>query len=148
MKRCDYMANYSCVIRTNYFHVKDEDRFLSLIESTYSECGDIEVITKYNKLKNPLYGFACCGWIDGVMNPDDEDEETSYDLFLDKLQECVAEDDAIIIFESGHEKLRYLIGSATIITAKEIKYLSIENYAINTVKEMLGNKNWNTTCDY
>lgn len=148
MKRCDYMANYGCVIRTNYFHVKDEDRFLSLIENTYSEYGDLEVITKYDKLKNPLYGFACYGGISGVINTDDEEEETSYDLFLDQLQECVAEDDAIIIFELGSENLKYLIGSATIITAKEIKYLSIENYAINTAKEMLGNKNWYTTCNY
>ena len=25
------MANYSCVIRTNYFHVKDEEKFKDLM---------------------------------------------------------------------------------------------------------------------
>lgn len=29
------MANYCCTIRTNYFHVKDETKFRSLMEQVY-----------------------------------------------------------------------------------------------------------------
>lgn len=33
------MANYECTVRTNYFHVKDEEAFRKLVEGIVSEYG-------------------------------------------------------------------------------------------------------------
>lgn len=71
-----------------------------------------------------------------------------YDEFIDGLQECVADDDAIIIFESGNEKLRYVVGSATIITSKDYEYISITHTASKRAAELLNNSEWTTQCEY
>lgn len=65
---------------------------------------------------NPIFAFGCYGGIAGIPNDlENEFDDNSYDRFITKLQECIADKDAVIIMESGHEKLRYLIGSALII---------------------------------
>lgn len=40
--------------------------------------------------------------------------------------------------ESGHEKLRYLIGSALVITNRDIEYLDVGTLAVKKASEMLG----------
>ena len=60
--------------------------------------------------------------------------------------ECIAEDDAILIFEAGHEKLRYVGGSVTFITAKGVEYINLEERARKIVHELLGNEQWDTRC--
>ena len=64
-----------------------------------------------------------------------------------KLQECLADKDAVIIMESGHEKLRYVTGSALIITSSETKYLDITKLAVEEAGKMLG-KDFTTRVDY
>ena len=46
------------------------------------------------------------------------------------------------------EKLNYLNGLATVITAKEQKYLDISDFAVDQAREMLGNKEWETNSNY
>ena len=59
----------------------------------------------------------------------------------------VAEDDAIIILESGNEKLRYLMGSALVITSTGADYMEIDAIAAKRAAEMLGHPGWQTkTC--
>lgn len=50
----------------------------------------------------------------------------------------IDDDDAVIIMESGHEKLRYLIGSALVITNRDIEYLDVGTLAVKKASEMLG----------
>ena len=123
------MANYSCTIRTNYFRVKDEDSFRELMSRVYGSEDSVDIFERRDNNGTLYFGFGCYGGIGGLRNAasdeDDDADESAYDEFLDKLQKCVAEDDAIIIFEAGSEKLRYVTGEATIITSTDYKFFNI-----------------------
>ena len=146
------MANYCCTIRTNYFHVKDEEKFRKLMERAYGCEDSIDLWEEKDEEGKIVFGFGCYGGIAGIRNAlEDENEdvdETGYDEFIDGLQECVAEDDAIIVMESGNEKLRYLVGSAAVITNHGYEYLEISDIASRKASEMLGNPDWKTECCY
>lgn len=144
------MANYTCAIRTNYFHVKDEKAFRTFAEKLCCNEGDIEVWEDKDNAGNTVFGFGCCSPFRGIHsdsanieNPDD-----AYDSFVDEIQKLIAEDDAVIIFEIGREKLKYLNGLATVITTKEHKYLDISDIAIEQARKMLNNKEWETNSNY
>ena len=146
------MANYCCTIRTNYFHVKDEEKFRALMDRSYG-CEDrIELWKERDANGNAVFGFGVYGGIAGLSNAcvdeDDDYDDPSYDEFLDGLQECVADDDAIIILEAGNEKMRYIVGSATIITSSNRAYLDIEDLAKQKASEFLCNPSWQTQCTY
>ena len=145
------MANYGCAIRTNYFHVKDEEKFRELMGRAYGSEDSIHLWADKDSEGKTVFAFGVYGGIGGVRNvQEDEDDldETAYDDFIDGLQECVADDDAIIVMESGNEKLRYVVGSATVITSKGYEYLDITTLAAERAAEMLGNSNWKTKCEY
>lgn len=99
-----------------------------------------------------VFGFGVYGGISGVRNAqDDEDEDcddSAYDEFIDGLQKCVADDDAIIILEAGNEKVRYVVGSAIIITSKDYEYLDIATLATERAAHILRNPEWKTRCEY
>lgn len=141
------MANYYGVIRSNYFHVKDEERFRALMARTAGDEDSIELWNdEIDENGNPVFGFGVYGGITGVVDEDGEYDDNSYDRFIEGLKECVADDDAILIFEAGHEKLRYVGGGATIITAKSVEYIDLEDCARSKARELLGNEQWNTKC--
>ena len=141
------MANYCCAVRTNYFHVNDPDGFKQFMDKVYG-CEDaVDVWEEKDKDGETVFGFGCYGAIAGLVGDDDEDD-CEYDAFVDGLQKYVADDDAIIIMESGNEKLRYVIGSATIITSKKYEYLDIASLAAARAAEIIGNPGWVTKVDY
>lgn len=142
------MANYNCVVRTNYFHVKDMDAFLDLMNRTVGSEDGVELWEETDQDGNPIYAFGCYGGIAGLPNEsDDEIDDDSYDRFTDELQKCVAENDAVIVMESGHEKLRYVTGSAFIITSNDTKYLDVETLALEATEKMVGTE-FVTRMDY
>ena len=49
--------------------------------------------------------------------------------------------------ESGHEKIRYVTGSAFIITSNATKYLDVETLALEATKKMVGTE-FVTRLDY
>ena len=143
------MANYCCTIRTNYFHVKDEAEFRSLMEQVYGSEDAVEVWEKRDDEGNTTFGFGCYGGIAGIRDTDDDDlEETAFDRFLEKLQQCVAEDDAVIILEAGNEKMRYVVGTALILTNKASEYLDIAELAEKRAAELLATPSWKTKLMY
>ena len=146
------MANYCCTVRTNYFHVKDEEEFRALMARVYGSEDSVELWEKEDDNGKTVFGFGVYSGIAGVRNArDDGDEDcddSAYDEFIDGLQKCVADDDAIIILEVGNEKMRYVVGSATIITSKDYEYLDITNLATERAAQMLCNPGWQTRCDY
>ena len=137
------MANYYCTSRTNYFHVNNVEKFKDLIGRTYP-IGDIEVNEQKDDNGNSTFCFGCHGTIDGL----DVDGCLSQDAFYNELQKLVAENDAIIIFEAGAEKLKYVVGDALIITHDDIKRLSIDDLAVKEAGKMLGNPDYTTECSY
>jgi hypothetical protein len=146
------MANYCCTIRTNYFHVKDEDKFRDLMGRVYGCEDSVELWEEKDSDGKTVFGFGVYGGISGLRNAqedeDDDIDESSYDEFIDGLQECVADNDAIIIMEAGNEKMRYVVGSASIITSKEFQYMDIADLATRKAAELLGNTDWSTKCSY
>lgn len=144
------MASYTCAIRTNYFHVKDEDAFRAFSEKLYCNEGDVEVWEDKDKAGKTVFGFGCCSSLTGILsgfeNTDEPDD--AYDRLIKGLQEHIIEDDAVIIFESGREKLNYVNGLATVVTSKECKYLDISDFAVEEARKMLGNKEWETNSSY
>lgn len=144
------MANYCCAIRTNYFKVKNEEKFTDFMKNVHGSENDIKIWTRESN-GTKYFAFGCYGVIAGWYDADDEsffDWDDAYDIFIDGLSQLVAEDDAIIIFESGNEKLRYLTGDAMIITSKDTAYININNAATKKASDMLGNPSWETRLNY
>ena len=146
------MANYNCTIRTNYFHVKDNKKFEEFMSHVYGE--DLKVFNGIDSNGNQTYGFGCYGGISGYFNrkedyaDNDEAWDNAYDNFIDGLMAHVTEDDAILIFESGNEKLRYVVGSVAVITSKGYKYRDITDVGMEMAEQMLNNPDYTTRCEY
>lgn len=145
------MSNYICTIRTNYFHVKDPDAFRAFMGRVYGSTDFISFWQEKDLAGQPVFGFGTHGAIGGLRNAaadeNDDADESAYDAFICGLQDHVAEDDAVILLEAGYEKLRYVSGSATIITSNDQDYLNISVLAKNRAADMLGNPQWDTQCE-
>lgn len=76
------------------------------------------------------------------------DSDADYDAFLNGLQNHVAEGDAVIIMESGHEKLRYVTGYVCLVTGDGIDFFSMTDLAVSKAAEMLRIPEFKTRCDY
>lgn len=146
------MANYNCIIRTNYFHVKDNEKFEEFMTHVYGE--DLEVFHSADSNGNKVYGFGGYGGIAGYFNKEEDYEDNdeawdnAYDNFIDGLVTHVTEDDAILIFESGNEKLRYVVGSVAVITSKGYEYRDIRDVGMEMARQMLNNPDYTTRCEY
>ena len=146
------MATYCCAYRTNYFKVKDNEKFKEFMTHVYAE--DLEVFHKKDENGNELYGFGGYGGISGYFNNKNEYEDSdeawdnAYDNLIDGLAKQVAENDAILLFEVGNEKLRYVVGSVAVITSKGYEYRDITNVGVEIAKQMLNNPNYDTQCSY
>ena len=137
------MANYVSTTRTNYFHVKDVETFRAFMDNVSGD--DLELWDEKDDKGDTVFAFGCEGSIYGIQN---EDENDDYDLFIKNLQEYIADNDAVILTEAGHEKLRYVTGFATVITSKGIQFLNLDEYALTKAKEMLNNQDFTTKMDY
>lgn len=143
------MANYECTVRTNYFHVKDEEAFRKLMEGIVSEYG-IELFEKNDPEGEKLFGFGSFSSLYGICkdSAEDDDEYDEKEVLYQKLQSCVAEDDAVIILTAGNEHLRYVTGDAVCITHDKIEYLDLTCLAVAKAAEMLNNPLYSTVCEY
>ena len=142
------MANYCGTCRTNYFKVKNEKAFLNFMNNVVGD--DFYIFDKEDKDGNKSFGFGCYGEIYGIATKvgDENEVEYDYDLFLENLQEHIADNDAIIIMEAGHEKLRYVKGSVLVITSAKIMYKDTDELAIELARKALKNENYTTQLYY
>lgn len=154
------MANYNGITRTNYFSVKDAAAFEELIGKT-AATEDTLTIIKETVNGAEKFGFYTEGTILGIPSDEvgedqgaeadeawDDDGEYNMYAFEKKLQELVADDDAIIITEVGNEKMRYLHGGVTVITSKRVAYKTLQGAALDIARESLENPDWQTRNDY
>lgn len=150
------MANYECAVRTNYFHVNNEQKFKEYMEKVVASDDVVHVWEGKDQNGNPVFGFGCYGPLLGLKVPSANMDDTSFnddydydfDLFLDGLARFIEPDDAVIILESGHEKLRYLSGSALIVTKYGVEFMEIDALAARKAAEMLNNPGWQTQMFY
>lgn len=148
------MAMYSCTIRSNYFRVKDPDSFRLFMSRVYGTKDSVSLFEEKAVDGSLMFGFGTYGGIGGIRDDaasgDDEcaADETGYDDFIAGLQSHIADGDAVIILEAGNEKLRYVVGQATIVTSQDYDVLSIRELAIARAAAMLDKPGWNTKCEY
>ncbi len=142
------MANFISCGRTNYFHVKDMDVFENIISRAMSE----DAVTVIHSDSAPsMVGFIAPGGIYGLYpenyDKDDDIEACEEDL-MDAIQKVVADDDACIYTEIGHENMRYVSGGVYVITSKEVVYHDITNIGKKVARDMLGDPEWDTETTY
>lgn len=146
------MANYMSTTRTNYFRVKDPEAFRTFMATVEGTEGSVELWEEKDNNGNLVFGFGTYGSLSGICDVGeagtDVTSEPDYEEFINGLQDHVAEDDAVIILEAGNEKLRYVVGSATIVTSRDCEYLNITDLAVSRVSALLGNPDWKTKCEY
>ena len=155
------MANYYGYTRTNYFVITDESKFRGLMARCAGSEGDVQIFEDERDIdKMGKFAFGCEGSISGIkilpeIGNDCDDSDCcdcdcdyDYDAFCAELQGLIAEDDAVLITEIGHEKLRYLSAHTMIITRSDIRVVQLENKAIAEAREMLGNPEFCTQNSY
>ena len=143
------MANYNCVTRSNYFRIGGcEDSFLTFMSHVHGTDDDVAVWTKEID-DTTYYGFGCYGCILGYVKDGDDDPDygEAFDTFVKGLQTFIEKDDAVIVMEAGHEKLRYVTGFATVITKEDCETCDMTALAVDRARELLG-YSWNTVCEY
>ena len=140
------MANYECAVRTNYFHVKDEFSFKEFMKKVVCSEDDLDIFESKDEKGMTMYGFGCYGGIMGIAAEGEDEDEYSYDKFIDELRKNIEPGDAIIIFEAGHEKLCSIGMYADVITSEGYNMLNLEHMAFESAKNMLENPDWETKC--
>ena len=137
------MANYCGITRTNYFRITDLNVFTDVINRMITDADEVHIFDREINGET-YYGFGLYGTIYGLMAKDktdaDDPDEDEYDdgLVHEALQEVLRGGDAIVIEEIGSEKLRYLVGYATIITKEEIKGIDLQKAVTKEISGMLG----------
>jgi len=119
------MASWEGFFRSNYFKVKDFDKFKDFINST-DACNDVDIFTKVLPDGTSLYGVGDYGGLpqfyDKDANPDlpvaeEEDEDGDVEGFLFALSKHLEPGQVAVFNEVGFEKLRYLTGAAVVVTS-------------------------------
>lgn len=139
------MANYYSTSRTNYFHVTDEDAYQKLFSKLSGYEDSVHDFSKVEDDGRVLHGF---GSYSGVSYYEDEDSDPDFDIFLEKLQEILPEDEAFIYVESGSEKLRYIEGLAVCVTRHDILSENLNHWASDAARAMLGNPKYEADLCY
>jgi len=141
------LANYYGFTRTNYFAVKDEERFRQVVASCQASEEAPEVWEKATEGQT-LLAFGCYGSLSGFLCEDEEDCECDLDAFHNALQQVVADGHAIIITEVGYEKLRYLVGDCTVITSQEIDYTNLRDVGLTKAQQFLKDPQYQPSMEY
>ena len=149
------MANYIGTARTNYFHVTDENKYNYLFKGLVGTDDEIISFDETDKEGKTLHGFGTYGsvcWSPSKAegNPDwlDEDDTDGLDSFLNELKTILPEDEAFVLMDTGHEKLRYLVGYATVVTKKDIQHIDLTDMAGKLARAMLQKPDYRMQIEY
>jgi len=115
------MANYYETARTNYFQVKDLEKFEKWVE----QFGNPSVEKGYHNND----GKICLLWgDDGYQDWGyDEDHEETNESFRDGVGDFLMKDSILVVMGAGNEKMRYVQGWAYAVNHKgECESISID----------------------
>lgn len=137
------MANYYASCRSNYFKVKDEDKF----REYFSKVSGIEI---HDRSDGSFCLLGCDidggGW-PSVYYDEEQEDYIEYD-FMDGIAEFLAEGEVAIFMEVGAEKLRYLVGYAYAVAwTGETMGVSIDDIYAQATDKFVG-CNTITGCEY
>lgn len=138
------MATYKAISKTNHFHVTDVERLKDIV--CRMQCS-----AKVNLVEDPQDTYVI--WSDadilGVY-PEDLEGEISgpdFELMTSELQAILPEGEALILFEIGTESLRYIVATATIVTKNTIRQINLLDEALDAVRSILNDSDWDTQID-
>lgn len=103
------MANYYGASRTNYFRVKDETKFRE-----WASGRNVEVIEDTSHDGKGRFCLLPIGCDDDTFQNYDNNTDPEVDM-LAEISKHLAPGSVCVMMESGHEKLRYIIGWAEAI---------------------------------
>lgn len=110
------MANFNCFTTSNYFKVKDIDKFKEELEQM-----DGTDLFEHND------NSICVAIYGDLYSCTEDDEEYVFDDYLNFIQKHIEDGEKVFISSVGHEKLRYLSADCTVITKDDIKYNNLFN---------------------
>lgn len=127
-----------------------EEKPKRIYKETAEGTGDLEIISESDDV-GKWYVYEAVEKDDAfeikIDEYPDDDGCGNCDKFYEELQKILPDDEAVILMESGNENLRYVTGTATVITSKEVRFLDMSHIAIETASKMLG-KEFETQLDY
>jgi len=94
------------------------------------------------------YGFKCYASLQGYVVNNEKSMEYDFDSFVDDLQTVIAPGEAIIMMEIGYAELKFITGTAFIITREKTESLDLTHLALEKAAEVLGNPDYQTTMEY
>jgi len=127
------MANYYAKARSNYFKVKDKEKFEDFCNRL-----NVEMIEREDQV-----GFICtldpdCGSLPWSIYDETLDDHVEYDL-LQGISEHLQEGEVAVLQEAGHEKFRYVTGVAFAVNWKgEVAYVNINDIYKKAQEELGG----------
>lgn len=122
-------------IKTNHFHVTDEDAFRRIMDDVcVREFGEIDI---YND--DGAFSFTASddilGYTVGDVNDDTDDPDYSFDAFIHALQTVIPAGEAVIIYTTNYNG--DIEAEYDVITCTEWKRGDIETHALETKNSML-----------
>ena len=137
------MANYYSVGRTNYFLVKDLEKFRQEINEIASSSGEIEIWDDESGENPNKVGL---GFPDGIPNFMYNDDGEDVELNWVSIIGSHLEDDWVCVMqEIGSEKLRYLTGCSIAFNNKGVT----DQISLNEIYESMEHLGKNfTTAEY
>jgi len=131
------MANYYASARTSYVKVRDEVKFEEWA-STVPSSRVVKETTAEGALYTIFFDTDDCNGIPWVRYREDEDGDfvdLEFDIYKE-IQPHIAEGWAIIFEEAGDEKLRYIVGTAAVVTPTQIKATDLNSWTKRTLKRL------------
>lgn len=134
------MANYYSSSRSNYFRVKDKEKFKDFLDSTRS--------LSFIEDKEGRAGFLVEGeeGLPYYIYNEETGEESELDL-AQELSQHLIDGEVAIYQEVGAEKLRYLVGYSVAVNSKGETITVNINDIYKIAQEELGGEDI-TTCEY
>lgn len=132
---------YEHSLRTNFFHVNDEEAFVAFMSTiVVDNGGNLELNVGIDSMGRTTYGFSCDAIIIGAPDycESGTDEDVSYDSFILGLQECVADGDAIIILEFDKPESGDWAAGYTVVTSNDSDVKDIVDDASEYAEIMIG----------
>ena len=141
------MSVFNCVSRTNHFHVKDVDAFCAFMKRVQGEDCTVDLFMEQDADGKPVFCFGSYGYILGVTDcgasPESPDfYDVAYEYMLTELQRHVADGDAIVLIEVGHEKLNFVRSAAVVITSSSVAQLDFMTAITELCRGRLGSDSW------
>ena len=122
------MADYYCKSRTNYFKVKKVNDFKAELGRYSAGEGGIDIWEEKG-----LIGLGSYGSMTTLYDPDTDDWTEIFGI----LQDHMEDGEAVILVESGNEKLRYVTGYAWVITKDDVKFIDVIDQAIQEAQQLV-----------